>query len=106
MQRAVDQMIINVALPKLDVVFAIDRAGIVGADGPTHHGVFDLVYARMVPNMRVLAPSNEAELVHALHTALAMGGPFAIRYPRGEGEGVPLPEAADVLPEGKGRVVR
>ena len=86
MQRAVDQMIINVALPKLDVVFAIDRAGIVGADGPTHHGVFDLVYARMVPNMRVLAPSNEAELVHALHTALAMGGPFAIRYPRG-GEG-------------------
>ena len=56
--------------------------------------------------MRVLAPSNEAELVHALHTALAMGGPFAIRYPRGEGEGVPLPEAAEVLPEGKGRVVR
>ena len=106
MQRAVDQMIINVALPKLDVVFAIDRAGIVGADGPTHHGVFDLVYARMGPNMRVLAPSNEAELVHALHTALAMGGPFAIRYPRGEGEGVPLPEAAEVLPEGKGRVVR
>ena len=106
MQRAVDQMIINVALPKLDVVFAIDRAGIVGADGPTHHGVFDLVYARMVPNMRVLAPSNEAELVHAFHTALAMGGPFAIRYPRGEGEGVPLPEAAEVLPEGKGRVVR
>lgn len=106
MQRAVDQMIINVALPKLDVVFAIDRAGIVGADGPTHHGVFDLVYARMVPNMRVLAPSNEAELVHALHTALAMGGPFAIRYPRGEGEGVPLPEDAEVLPEGKARVER
>ena len=106
MQRAVDQMIINVALPKLDVVFAIDRAGIVGADGPTHHGVFDLVYARMVPNMRVLAPSNEVELVHALHTALAMGGPFAIRYPRGEGEGVPLPEAVEVLPEGKARVVR
>ena len=106
MQRAIDQMIINVALPKLDVVFAIDRAGIVGADGPTHHGVFDLVYARMVPNMRVLAPSNEAELVHALHTALAMGGPFAIRYPRGEGEGVPLPEAPEVLSEGKARVVR
>ena len=106
MQRAIDQMVINVALPKLDVVFAIDRAGIVGADGPTHHGVFDLVYARMVPNMRVLAPSNEAELVHALHTALAMGGPFAIRYPRGEGEGVPLPEAVEVLPEGKARVVR
>ena len=106
MQRAIDQMIINVALPKLDVVFAIDRAGIVGADGPTHHGVFDLVYARMVPNMRVLAPSNEAELVHGLHTALAMGGPFAIRYPRGEAEGVPLPEVPEVLPEGKARMVR
>ena len=106
MQRAIDQMIINVALPKLDVVFAIDRAGIVGADGPTHHGVFDLVYARMVPNMRVLAPSNEAELVHGLHTALAMGGPFAIRYPRGEAEGVPLPEVPEVLPEDKARMVR
>ena len=106
MQRAIDQMIINVALPKLDVVVAIDRAGIVGADGPTHHGVFDLVYARMVPNMRVLAPSNEAELVHGLHTALAMGGPFAIRYPRGEAEGVPLPEVPEVLPEGKARMVR
>lgn len=106
MQRAIDQMIINVALPKLDAVFAIDRAGIVGADGPTHHGVFDLVYARMVPNMRVLAPSNEAELVHGLHTALAMGGPFAIRYPRGEAEGVPLPEVPEVLPEGKARMVR
>ena len=106
MQRAIDQTIINVALPKLDVVFAIDRAGIVGADGPTHHGVFDLVYARMVPNMRVLAPSNEAELVHGLHTALAMGGPFAIRYPRGEAEGVPLPEVPEVLPEGKARMVR
>ncbi len=106
LQRAVDQMIINVALPKLDVVFAIDRAGIVGADGPTHHGVFDLVYCRMIPNMRVLAPSNEAELVNGLHTALSMGGPFAIRYPRGEAEGVPLPETPEVLPEGKARVVR
>ncbi len=106
LQRAIDQMIINVALPKLDVVFAIDRAGIVGADGPTHHGVFDLVYARMIPNMRVLAPSDEAELVNGLHTALQMGGPFAVRYPRGEAEGVPLPEAPEVLPEGKSRVVR
>ena len=106
LQRAVDQMIINVALPKLDVVFAIDRAGIVGADGPTHHGVFDLVYCRMIPNMRVLAPSDEAELVNALHTALQMGGPFAIRYPRGEAEGAPLPKTPEVLPEGKARVVR
>ena len=106
LQRAIDQMIINVALPKLDVVFAIDRAGIVGADGPTHHGVFDLVYARMIPNMRVLAPSDEAELVNGLHTALQMGGPFAVRYPRGEAEGVPLPEVPEVLPEGRSRVVR
>ena len=88
LQRAIDQVIINNALPDLDVVFAIDRAGIVGEDGPTHHGMFDLAYMRMIPHMRMLAPSNEAELVHALHTALALGGPFAIRYPRGAAEGV------------------
>ncbi len=106
LQRAIDQLIINNALPNLNVVFAIDRAGVVGEDGPTHHGVFDLVYTRMVPHMRVLAPSNEAELVHALHTALAMGGPFAIRYPRGNAEGVPLPEKPCVLEEGKANIVR
>ena len=106
LQRAIDQMIINNALPNLDVVFAIDRAGVVGEDGPTHHGMFDLVYTRMVPNMRVLAPSDEAELVHALHTALAMGGPFAIRYPRGAAEGVKLPEEPLMLEEGKARVIR
>ncbi len=103
LQRAVDQMIINNALADLDVVFAIDRAGVVGENGPTHHGMFDLVYTRMVPNMRVLAPSDEAELVHALHTALALGGPFAIRYPRGAAEGVPYPEEPQVLEEGKAR---
>ena len=106
LQRAVDQLIINNALPDLDVVFAIDRAGVVGEDGPTHHGMFDLVYTRMVPNLRVLAPSNEAELVHALHTALALGGPFAIRYPRGAAEGVPVPEEAQVLELGKSATVR
>ena len=106
LQRAVDQLIINNALPNLDVVFAIDRAGVVGEDGPTHHGMFDLAYTRMVPHMRVLAPSNEAELVHALHTALALGGPFAIRYPRGAAEGVPLPEEPQVLEVGKAQVVR
>ena len=106
LQRAIDQMIINNALPDLDVVFAIDRAGVVGEDGPTHHGMFDLVYTRMVPNMRVLAPSDEAELVHALHTALALGGPFALRYPRGVAEGVPLPAEPQVLEEGKARVIR
>ena len=82
MQRAVDQMIVDVALPDLDVVFALDRAGIVGSDGPTHHGAFDLAFARMVPHMRVLAPSSASELASAVHTALAIGGPVAIRYPR------------------------
>ena len=106
LQRALDQLIINNALPNLDVVFAIDRAGIVGEDGPTHHGMFDLAYTRMVPHMRVLAPSDEAELVHALHTALALGGPFAIRYPRGSAEGVPLPEEPAVLDVGRARVMR
>lgn len=106
LQRAIDQMIIDNALPDLDVVFAIDRAGIVGEDGPTHHGMFDLVYTRMIPHMRVLAPSDEAELVHALHTALELGGPFAIRYPRGAAEGVPLPEEPQTFEEGKARVVR
>ena len=106
LQRAIDQMIIDVALPNHNVVFAIDRAGVVGNDGPTHHGVFDLVYTRMVPNMRVLAPSNEAELACALHTAFALGGPFAVRYPRGAGEGVPVPEEPAVLEEGRARLVR
>lgn len=106
LQRAIDQIAINNALADLDVVFAIDRAGVVGEDGPTHHGMYDLVYTRMVPNMRVLAPSNEAELVNALHTALAMGGPFAIRYPRGAAEGVELPQEPCVFEEGRARVVR
>ncbi len=106
MQRAFDQMIINCALPKFDVVFALDRAGLVGEDGPTHHGMFDLAYTRMIPNMRVLAPSDEAELVHALHTALALGGPFAVRYPRGAAEGAPLPDAPCVLEVGKSRTMR
>lgn len=106
MQRAVDQMIINCALPNLDVVFALDRAGLVGEDGPTHHGIFDMAYTRMIPNMRVLAPSDEAELVHGLHTALALGGPFAIRYPRGAAQGVPVPESPQVLEPGKSRTLR
>ncbi|MDR2716239.1 MAG: 1-deoxy-D-xylulose-5-phosphate synthase [Coriobacteriaceae bacterium] len=106
MQRAVDQLIIDNALSDLPVVFCLDRAGLVGDDGPTHHGVFDLVYARMIPNMRVIAPSNEAELVHALHTALVKPGPFVVRYPRGEATGVALPEVPEVLKTGKGKVVR
>ena len=106
MQRAIDQAIIDCALSKFDVVFCIDRAGLVGADGPTHHGTFDIVYMRMIPNMRVMTPSNEAELVNALHTALALGGPFAIRYPRGSARGVALPDAPGVLPVGKSITVR
>ena len=99
-------MIIDVALPEANVVFAFDRAGLVGDDGPTHHGVFDMVYTRMVPNMRVLAPSDEAELVHALHTALVLEGPVSLRYPRGEAEGAPLPDVPEVLEVGKSRTVR
>lgn len=106
LQRGIDQAIIDVALSNLDVVFAIDRAGLVGEDGPTHHGVFDLTYMRMIPNMRVLAPSNEAELVNALHTALELGGPFAIRYPRGAAAGVPLPEEPCVLEPGRAQTLR
>ena len=106
LQRAIDQIVIDSALPNLDVVFAIDRAGVVGEDGPTHHGMFDIAYMRMIPHMRVLAPSDEAELVHALHTALALGGPFAIRYPRGAAEGAPVPDEPEVLEEGRARVVR
>ena len=106
MQRAIDQMIVDNALGNLDVVFCLDRGGLVGDDGPTHHGVFDLVYTRMVPNMRVLVPSNEAELVHALHTALALGGPFSIRYPRGEAEGAAIPLDPLVLEPGKSQIVK
>lgn len=105
-QRAFDQMVINNALCNLDVVFCLDRAGLVGEDGPTHHGIFDIAYTRMIPHMHVLAPSDEAELVNGLHTALSMGGPFAIRYPRGTGEGVDLPERPSVLELGKSRVMR
>lgn len=83
MQRAIDQAIVNVGLQKAHVVFCLDRAGLVGDDGPTHHGVFDLVYLRMIPNMRILAPSNDEELRMALRCAMALEGPVAIRYPRG-----------------------
>ena len=106
LQRAIDQLITNNALMNLDVVFAIDRAGLVGADGPTHHGMFDLVYTRMVPNMRVIAPSDEAELSSALHTALALGGPFAVRYPRGAATGVPVPDEPETFEPGVSRIVR
>ena len=91
MQRAYDQMIMDVALQNLHVVFCLDRAGLVGEDGPTHHGVFDLTYLRSIPNMMVLVPADEVELAEALHTALEADGPVAIRYPRGGGRGLELP---------------
>ena len=106
LQRALDQIIIDGALANCDIVFAIDRAGIVGADGPTHHGIYDLAYCRMVPGMRILAPSDEAELAAALHTALKMSGPVAVRYPRGEGLGVAVPRQTPLLPVGESRLMR
>ena len=106
LQRAIDQMIVDGALANCNIVFAIDRAGVVGEDGPTHHGIYDLAYCRMIPRMRVLAPSDEAELVNALHTALKLGGPVAVRYPRGAGVGASVPEQPQLLSIGKSRVVR
>jgi 1-deoxy-D-xylulose-5-phosphate synthase len=91
LQRAYDQVIMDAALQNLHIVFALDRAGLVGEDGPTHHGVFDLTYLRAVPNLLIMAPADEAELVHMLRTALAASGPVAIRYPRGSGRGAELP---------------
>jgi len=91
LQRAFDQIIGDVALQKAHVVFALDRGGFVGDDGPTHHGVFDLSYLRAIPTMQILAPSNEAELVSALRTAVEAEGPIALRYPRGAAEGVEIP---------------
>lgn len=106
MQRAIDQLIIDVALPRENVVIAIDRAGLVGDDGPTHHGVFDMVYARMIPHVKILAPSDEAELASALHTALAIGGPVVLRYPRGEAPGALIPEEPVVFEEGVSKEVK
>lgn len=107
LQRAVDQIIHDVALQKLPVVFAIDRAGVVGEDGPTHHGVFDLTFLRMVPGMVVMAPSDENELQRMLRTALANEeGPSALRYPRGAAEGVAADASQEPIPIGESRTLR
>lgn len=107
LQRGYDQVVHDVALQNLPVRFAIDRAGYVGADGATHHGSFDLAYLSCLPNMTIMAPADEAELLHMVATAAAHdSGPIAFRYPRGEGVGVPLPEQPEILPIGQGRVVR
>ncbi len=107
LQRAYDQVVHDVALQNLPVRFAMDRAGLVGADGATHAGSFDIAYLGCVPNMVLMAAADEAELVHMVATAAAHdAGPIAFRYPRGEGVGVPLPERGQVLPIGKGRIIR
>jgi 1-deoxy-D-xylulose-5-phosphate synthase len=107
LQRAYDQIVHDVCLQKLNVVFAMDRAGLVGDDGPTHHGVFDIAYLRCLPNIVLMAPRDEAMLVNMLHTALAHDdGPVAIRYPRGEGVGVPLPATPELVPIGTGEILR
>ena len=105
LQRAYDQIIHDVCLQRLDVVFAMDRAGLVGDDGPTHHGSYDISYLRAIPNMVVMAPRDEAMLVHMLHTAIAHEGPVALRYPRGAGVGVPLPERATEIRIGTGETL-
>src|SRR6201991_4465049 len=105
LQRAFDQIVHDVCLQELDVTFALDRAGLVGDDGPTHHGAFDVSYFRPIPNVVLMAPRDEAMLVHMLHTAVAHDGPAALRYPRGAGEGVELPAAPELLPIGTGEVL-
>jgi 1-deoxy-D-xylulose-5-phosphate synthase len=107
LQRGYDQVVHDVAIQKLPVRFAIDRAGLVGADGPTHAGAFDVAYLACLPNMTVMAAADEADLVHMVATAAAFdSGPIAVRYPRGEGVGVELPERGEPLPIGKGRTLR
>src|SRR3954464_13878712 len=106
LQRAFDQIVHDVCLQSLNVVFAMDRAGLVGDDGPTHHGVFDIAYLRCLPNITLMAPRDEAVLVHMLHTALRHDGPVAIRYPRGEGLGVPLPARPEQIEIGTGEILR
>ncbi|HET6940906.1 MAG TPA: 1-deoxy-D-xylulose-5-phosphate synthase, partial [Sphingomicrobium sp.] len=107
LQRAYDQVVHDVAIQNLPVRFAMDRAGLVGADGATHAGSFDLAYLCTLPNFVVMAAADEAELVHMVHTmAVHDSGPIAVRYPRGEGRGLPLPETPQELEIGKGRIVR
>lgn len=106
LQRAIDQMIHDIALQKLHVVFVLDRAGLVGADGPTHHGVLDLTYTRMIPGIVVMAPKDENELRNMLYTAVNIKGrPVAIRYPRGNALGVPLSENLENYEIGKAEVI-
>ncbi len=106
LQRAYDQIIHDVCLQNLPVVFCLDRAGLVGEDGPTHHGPFDVSFLRILPNMTVMAPKDENELRHMLYTALRLPGPAAIRYPRGKGVGVAMDEGFKELPAGVSETIR
>ena len=106
LQRAYDQLIHDVALQNLPVVFAIDRAGVVGGDGATHNGAFDHTYLRCIPNMTVMAPADENECRQMLYTAFTLPTPATVRYPRGTGPGVPVAKAMTTLPVGKGEVRR
>ena len=107
LQRAYDQIVHDVCLQKLNVVFAMDRAGLVGDDGPTHHGAFDIAYMRCLPNIVLMAPRDEAMLVDMLHTATLWDeGAVALRYPRGEAEGVPIPSEPRALEVGRGEILR
>jgi 1-deoxy-D-xylulose-5-phosphate synthase len=105
LQRAFDQILHDVCLQKLPITFAIDRAGIVGDDGSTHQGIFDLTYLRSIPNMTVMAPKDEAELKDMLYTSTLMNGPVSIRYPRGKGLGVNIKKEMREIPHGKGEIV-
>jgi 1-deoxy-D-xylulose-5-phosphate synthase len=105
LQRAYDQIVHDVCLQSLNVVFAMDRAGLVGDDGPTHHGAFDVSYLRCLPNIVVMAPRDEAMLLHMLRTALAHDGPIALRYPRGAAEGAPMPDSPRGIDIGTGELL-
>lgn len=107
LQRALDQLIHDVALQKLPIVFALDRSGVVGEDGPTHHGCFDISYLRQIPNMTIMVPRDEAELRDMLYTAVQHNqGPVAVRYPRGAGVGVEMRDGFQQIPWGKGEILR
>jgi 1-deoxy-D-xylulose-5-phosphate synthase len=106
LQRAYDQIVHDVCLQKLPVVFALDRAGFAGDDGRTHHGIYDLTYLRCLPGMTIMAPKDENELRHMLKTALALGGPVAVRYPRGSGVGVAMDDPLHALPIGRAETLR
>lgn len=106
LQRAYDQIVHDVALQKLPVIFALDRAGLVGEDGPTHHGVFDISYLRHIPNLTIMAPKDEKELGDMLYSASKYGGPVSIRYPRGEGQGLIIDRGSfDFIEKGQGELI-